>query len=110
MMGPCRVWRQRQALGGLAVSRAFGDLGMALAGVIAEPEITQEPITEAHRFLILASDGVWEHMSNQDAVDAAAKHTDPRRAADAVVQEARRQWQVQGQGYIDDITALVVKL
>ena len=68
-------------------------------------------VTEHHKFLVLASDGVWEYMSNQEVVDVAKQHIkDPVKAADAVVAEARRQWQTKGQGYIDDITALVVKI
>jgi len=111
-MGPARLWKQAQAQGGLAVSRAFGDLALAPVGLVAEPEIRKETISDQHKFLVLASDGVWEHMSNQQVVDVAKQFwdKDPTKASDAIVKEARKQWQQKGQGYIDDITALVVKV
>jgi len=109
-VGPARVWTKKQVAGGLAVSRAFGDLAMASAGVVPDPEILRETITAKDKFLVLASDGVWEHMSNQQVVDIAKQHKDPQIASDAIVQEARKQWQKKGQGYVDDITALVVKV
>jgi len=110
MMGPARVWRQRQAVGGLAVSRAFGDLAMALVGVIHEPEIKCFQIEETMKFVICASDGVWEYMSSQDAVDVAKQHKDPKKAAAAISDYARRMWVEKGQGYVDDITTVVIKL
>ena len=109
-VGPARVWTKKQVAGGLAVSRAFGDVAMAQAGVVPEPEIQKQTLTSKDKFLVLASDGVWEHMSNQQVVDVARQHKDPRSASDAIVQEARKQWQKKGQGYVDDITALVVKV
>eukprot|EP00656_Telonema_subtile_P006410 TRINITY_DN12960_c0_g1_i3.p1 TRINITY_DN12960_c0_g1~~TRINITY_DN12960_c0_g1_i3.p1 ORF type:complete len:392 (+),score=98.72 TRINITY_DN12960_c0_g1_i3:493-1668(+) len=109
-VGPSRVWTQKQVAGGLAVSRAFGDFSMEKAGVVAEPEIQRERLSGRDKFLVLASDGVWEHMSNQQVIDVAKKHKDPRQASDAVVAEARRKWQQNGAGYIDDITAVVMNI
>ena len=109
-VGPCRVWTQKQVAGGLAVSRAFGDFSMEKAGVVADPEIRQTKLSSSDKFLVLASDGVWEHMSNQQVVDLAKKHKDPKAASDAIVAEARRQWTTKGCGYIDDITAVVMNL
>ncbi|XP_060212971.1 putative protein phosphatase 2C 53 [Lycium barbarum] len=59
------VWRIQ---GSLAVSRGLGDSRLK-RWVVAEPEtkiLTIEPECE---FLILASDGLWEKVSNQEAVD-----------------------------------------
>lgn len=109
-VGPSRVWTQKQVAGGLAVSRAIGDFSMEKAGVVPEPEIKQEQLTSKDKFLVLASDGVWEHMTNQQVVDVAKKHKDPKQASEAIVAEARKQWQTKGCGYIDDITAVVMKI
>ena len=44
-------------------------------------------------------------------VDVAHKYNkDPKAASDAIVAEARKQWQVNGGGYIDDITAVVMHI
>lgn len=109
-VGPARVWTKKQVAGGLAVSRAFGDIAMAPAGVVPDPEIKKETLTDKDKFVVLGSDGVWEHLSNQQVIDIAKQHRDPRQASDAIVQEARKQWQKKGQGYVDDITALVMKV
>ncbi len=47
-------------------SRSFGDLIAASVGVIARPEIMEREVTDADAFVILASDGVWEFISNQE--------------------------------------------
>ena len=36
--------------------------------VIAEPECTQIPLTNAHRWLIIATDGLWDAVSNEQAL------------------------------------------
>jgi len=78
--GTCKAERKRiEALGGyvsdrgrvmgdIAVSRSFGD-------TIAEPYITSEPffseyeITEQDEFVILACDGLWDEVTDEQAVE-----------------------------------------
>jgi len=61
------VWRVQ---GSLAVSRAIGDSHMK-EWIIAEPDTRKIEITSDCEFLILASDGLWDKVSNQEAVDIA---------------------------------------
>lgn len=61
------VWR---VAGILATSRALGDLSLKEKKYItAEPETLTFDLTEHQpQFLILASDGLWDTFSNEDAV------------------------------------------
>ncbi|KAL0703512.1 hypothetical protein Bca4012_069937 [Brassica carinata] len=61
------VWRIQ---GSLAVSRGIGDAHLK-RWVISEPETKTLRINSQHEFLILASDGLWEKVGNQEAVDIA---------------------------------------
>jgi serine/threonine protein phosphatase PrpC len=62
-------WR----IGDLSVSRAFGDLsGDPYIG--HEPDIFEYTITSKDHFMIIACDGLWDIISNQDAVDFVLKH------------------------------------
>lgn len=64
----CRgVWRIQ---GSLAVSRGIGDRHLK-QWVTAEPETKVLRIEPEHDLLILASDGLWDKVSNQEAVDIA---------------------------------------
>ncbi|CAL0307741.1 unnamed protein product [Lupinus luteus] len=64
----CRgVWRIQ---GSLAVSRGIGDRHMK-QWVTAEPETKVLRIEPEYDLLILASDGLWDKVSNQEAVDIA---------------------------------------
>ena len=106
------MWKRFPRTGGLAVSRAFGDTNLSTAGVIAEPEIHHERIGPRDKFVILASDGVWDHVSSQEAVDIAAAHFDnPRRASEIISAKASEGWKrAMNGGYRDDITTVVVPL
>ena len=54
------------------MARSIGDHAVKGIGVIAEPEITKHTLTPDDSFLILASDGIWEFISSQEAVDKVA--------------------------------------
>ena len=43
----------------------IGDYAVKNVGVIPQPEISKYTLTEKDRFLVLASDGVWEFMEPQ---------------------------------------------
>ncbi len=69
-----RVWLDPgMTQAGLAMARSIGDHAVKAIGVIAEPEITEYDILPEDKFIILASDGVWEFLSSQDAVDIVQK-------------------------------------
>ena len=52
----------------LSLSRAFGDLD-SRPYITHLPQIFNYKITSKDKFLILACDGLWDVLSNQDAVD-----------------------------------------
>lgn len=60
------VWRVQ---GSLAVSRGIGDRQLK-QWITAEPETKVLRIEPDCEFLILASDGLWDKVNNQEAVDA----------------------------------------
>jgi serine/threonine protein phosphatase PrpC len=66
-IGPPRVWVNNSypPTPGLAMTRSLGDQVGSWAGVIATPEITEHTLIPDDKFIILASDGVWEFLSNQ---------------------------------------------
>ena len=66
--GVPRVWLADMSAPGLAMSRSIGDSIAHRVGVIPLPDIRTAEITDADRLMILASDGVWEFISNDEAV------------------------------------------
>lgn len=51
------------------MSRSFGDLAAESVGVFAIPEISQVDLSADDKFIVLASDGVWEFLESQNVVD-----------------------------------------
>jgi len=84
------------------------------AGLIATPDVQQRELTDGDSFLILASDGVWEFIEPQAAVDIVEPYfRKGKRAFDAckmLIAKAAIQWQLNEGSYRDDITAIVVWL
>ncbi|CAI9264704.1 unnamed protein product [Lactuca saligna] len=88
--------------GQLAVSRAFGDKNLK-NHLRSDPDITNADIDANNEILILASDGLWKVMSNQEAVDVAIKIRDPQKAAKQLAVEALKRESK------DDISCIVVR-
>ena len=59
--------------GDLALSRAFGDKHLKKY-VPAEPDILDRTLEDGDEWLLLASDGLWDVMSSQEAVDLLGRH------------------------------------
>lgn len=88
--------------GQLAVARAFGDKSLKIH-LSSEPDIVVEMIDVDTDFIILASDGLWKVMSNQEAVDSIKSIRDPKAAAKHLAEEARNRKSR------DDISCIVVR-
>jgi len=87
--------------GVLAVTRAIGDKDLKKC-VTAHPHIKELQLEEGDELLVMATDGLWDVMSNQEVIDEAKKHDSPSEAASALANEAF----ARGSG--DNISVLVV--
>ncbi len=111
-VGPSRVWLADENVPGLAMSRSLGDRVATEAGVICTPEVFESQITVDDKFVIIASDGLWEFVANGEAVEMVApywEHRNPEGACDKLIAEAVRRWQKEDE-VIDDITVVVIFL
>eukprot|EP00245_Coleochaete_scutata_P005701 TRINITY_DN19459_c0_g1_i1.p1 TRINITY_DN19459_c0_g1~~TRINITY_DN19459_c0_g1_i1.p1 ORF type:complete len:511 (+),score=60.88 TRINITY_DN19459_c0_g1_i1:394-1926(+) len=108
-VGPYRVWLRNAPILGLAMSRSLGDVLAHTVGVSAEPEICTYNLTSQDRFLILASDGVWEFISSEEAVKIVSDSPTPESGCKKLMMTARSRWLGLDHGcYVDDITAMVI--
>eukprot|EP00308_Calcidiscus_leptoporus_P008733 CAMPEP_0119376484 /NCGR_PEP_ID=MMETSP1334-20130426/40102_1 /TAXON_ID=127549 /ORGANISM="Calcidiscus leptoporus, Strain RCC1130" /LENGTH=471 /DNA_ID=CAMNT_0007395051 /DNA_START=85 /DNA_END=1500 /DNA_ORIENTATION=- len=112
---PSRVWANGRI--GLAMSRSLGDGECKRCGVIPDPEIkrfelriAEHAADDGDKFIIVASDGVWEFLSSQEACEIVAAHERASEACADLVQNAARRWKEHEGNYRDDITAVVVLL
>ncbi|KAF8042883.1 hypothetical protein BT93_A1265 [Corymbia citriodora subsp. variegata] len=97
------MWAGTWRVGGvLAMSRAFGNR-MLKQFVVAEPEIQDQEIDEEFELLVLASDGLWDVVPNEDAVSLARGEEEPEAAARKLTEAAFTR------GSADNITCIVVK-
>lgn len=93
------------------MSRSFGDMVAHKCGVTEIPEIkilNYKP--DIHKGLILASDGIWEYMTNIKTCQIAEKYLQKNQAdqaADLIVINALQQWKHRTLGYIDDTSCIV---
>mmetsp|Transcript_17918 Transcript_17918/g.58305 ORF Transcript_17918/g.58305 Transcript_17918/m.58305 type:complete len:380 (-) Transcript_17918:1403-2542(-) len=85
---PPRVWNQDLEYPGTAFTRSIGDSLAETLGVIATPEIREHEITADDHVLIIASDGVFEFITNTDCVRIALLYSDPLDSCKALVGEA----------------------
>lgn len=99
------VWR----VNGLAVSRSIGDRKVKSKGgqVIATPEYVQMQLSSENHFLIIASDGLWDVVSNEEAVAMVKEGLGDKKSVEDVAQML--QSEAIGSGSHDNITVCVVK-
>lgn len=88
--------------GQLAVARAFGDKKLK-EHLSSDPDVREECIAEDDDLLIVASDGLWKVMNNQEAVDLVMRTKDPKVAAKQLTDAALER------GSKDDISCIVVQ-
>ncbi|OMJ68208.1 hypothetical protein SteCoe_34410 [Stentor coeruleus] len=110
--GMLRVWSDDSDIPGLAMTRSIGDKLMKNIGVIDKCDITKHKITNEDKFAILATDGVWDVLSNEDAVRIVAKYWKEGKselACKGLADAATKKWEECGVR-VDDISLVVVFL
>ncbi|RWR96480.1 putative protein phosphatase 2C 76 [Cinnamomum micranthum f. kanehirae] len=97
------MWAGTWRVGGvLAMSRAFGNR-LLKQFVVAEPEIQEQELDDELELLVLASDGLWDVVPNEDAVSLAKMEQEPEAAARKLAETAFTR------GSADNITCIVVR-
>jgi len=87
----------------LAVTRAFGDHSLRQSGLIAVPHIVKYTLKPFDKFLVIASDGVWDELSDQDAINFCKEEFSTKQIAQVIVKTAVQK------GSKDNISVIVVR-
>jgi len=94
--------------GAIAVSRALGDVGLqpflVATPFVGEPFDLETEGADKSAFMILACDGLWDVISDEEAVSIALQASDPEKAAVALRNKAYKE------GSTDNISVLVIDL
>ncbi len=92
-------------LGGLlAITRAFGDLGLKKMGLTVKPEVKKVEIRLNHRFVVVASDGLWDFVKAPAVQKIVKESEEPDVIARSLIKAAL------AQGSVDNISVVVIKL
>ena len=110
-LGPERVWLKNKEEPGLAMTRSIGDKIAHSIGVIDEPEFKNNEFDGNEKFIIIASDGIWEYLNGDDCIKIVKKFYEENyevdKASFALVKEAFDKWK-RKEIVIDDITVIVI--
>ncbi|GMM36666.1 type 2C protein phosphatase [Saccharomycopsis crataegensis] len=88
--------------GVLAITRSLGDTYLKNL-IIGRPYTTAIEINEHDEFLILACDGLWDVLSDQEAVDLIREEPDPNKQSKILVDHAMKNLST------DNITVMVIR-
>ena len=111
-VGPERVWLKNEDVPGLAMSRSFGDDVAHSVGVISQPEIFEYNFVNEDKFILLASDGIWEFISSDECVNIVKDYylkDDIDGALSYLYKESSKRW-IMEEEVIDDITLIIMFL
>lgn len=108
---PHRVFIRGKSYPGIAMSRTIGDLLAQTVGVTYMPEVNEMDLEDTDEFVIACSDGVWEFVSSQEAIDEISKYNkNPSKAAEALAVLAWNKWVSNEEDIVDDITVVLAYL
>ena len=108
--GPQRIWIKKEEVPGLAMTRSFGDRVAGSVGCICLPEIKDFNFEEDDKFLILASDGIWEFIKSEECINIIGKYyfsNNIESCCNYLYNESKKRW-IKEEEVVDDITILLV--
>ena len=108
--GPYRVWAGKENYPGLSMSRSIGDLKGKKCGLISTPEIIEYKLDDRSKFMVIASDGIWEFLKNEDVMNIGNQFYENNDIDKFLVEIVRisKYWWEKEDIMRDDITAVIV--
>ena len=110
-VGPLRVYMKEKDIPGLAMTRSFGDYYASTAGTICIPEVTEYKFMPEDKFLVLASDGLFEFIESDEVVSIVSGYyakNDIVGCSEFLYKESYRKWISEEEDTVDDITIIIV--
>ena len=110
-IGPLRVYMKDKEMPGLAMTRSFGDYFGSTAGTISEPEVTEHILSEEDKFIVIASDGLYEFIQSEEVIEYVREfyeRNDIVGCCEFLYKESCRKWLDEEEDTIDDITIILV--
>ena len=107
--GGLRVFVPSQEIPGVNFSRSMGDDVIHAFGVSSEVDCIVTPRTIKDSFVVVASDGIFEFLENQEVLQVVARSRTVQEAATSLVAVAKERW-IAEESSSDDITVAVIKL
>jgi serine/threonine protein phosphatase PrpC len=92
------------------MSRSIGDLDAKKIGVIPNPQIVEYTLDSNSKYMLIASDGIWEFITNEEAMRVGNKfylRNDAMGLCNELYRESVNYW-LKEDCVIDDITLIVV--
>ena len=115
--GPLRLFQKGKPGPGLMMSRSLGDsIGHDL-GMSVEPEVIEIKCKGNEKYLIIASDGLWDKVQDNDVCNIVDKyyeciddnntHVDLNECCQELLEIAQNNWRAD-EDVVDDITIIIV--
>ena len=90
--------------GTLMLGRAFGDWQLKSYGVTCEPYIKRININDYDKYVIIATDGVWDSLEDIDVYDLSKKYNNSKELCNVIVSKSLEK------GCTDNISCFVINL
>ena len=90
--------------GQLMLSRAFGDWELKNYGVISVPHVMRIEICQNDKFVVVASDGIWDVLSDNDVYNMSFQFGNSKDFCDHIIKSAIEK------GTMDNISCFFIKL
>lgn len=107
--GPLRVFKPSSTVPGVNFSRSMGDRVIHKYGVSSQVDCVSEERSTQDRFIVVASDGIFEFLTNLEVIAVVSSSPDVKSAAEELLKQARERW-IATEDASDDITVIVIKL
>ncbi|CRH02340.1 protein phosphatase PPM6, putative [Plasmodium relictum] len=103
-----RVFVKDEMYPGLAMSRAIGDITSSFIGVTCEPTIKILDKSDEDKFIIVATDGIWEFISSEECVQMVSKKRKKKVhiAMEEIIKESWKRWAKIDT--VDDMTLVIL--
>lgn len=107
--GGLRVFVPSKDIPGVAFTRSVGDEIIHAYGVSSDVDCIVHPRTLQDRFMVIASDGIFEFIPNEEVLELVSSCATVEAAAEKLIKTAKKRW-IDAEESSDDCTVIVIKM